>query len=95
VRFGSDSRSDRYWLLKLRPYLASRPYLAFPIWPSTLFGLPAIWLADVLARVNDTPEHELADLLPDRWKLLHENDAIRQIESAAARRREFAVTHRP
>ncbi len=56
---------------------------------------PAIWLADVLARVNDTPEHELADLLPDRWKLLHENAAVRQIESAAARRREFAVTHRP
>ena len=53
---------------------------------------PAIWLADVLARVNDTPEHELADLLPDRWKLLHENDAVRQIADAAARRREFAAT---
>ncbi len=53
---------------------------------------PAIWLADVLARVNDTPADELPDLLPDRWKLLHENAAVRQIDAAAARRREFAAT---
>lgn len=52
---------------------------------------PAIWLADVLARVNDTPEHERADLLPDRWKLLNGNAAVRQIAAAAARRRAFAV----
>ena len=53
---------------------------------------PQIWLADVLARVNDTPEHELVDLLPDRWKLLHENAAVRQITAAAARRRAFNAT---
>ena len=53
---------------------------------------PEIWLADVLARVNDTPEHELADLLPDRWKLLRENATVRQIDAAAARRREFVAT---
>jgi hypothetical protein len=46
----------------------------------------------VLARVNDTAEHERAALLPDRWKLLRENAAVRQIEAAAARRREFAAT---
>ncbi|MBX3374821.1 MAG: hypothetical protein KF817_13400 [Phycisphaeraceae bacterium] len=45
-----------------------------------------------LARVNDTPEHERADLLPDRWKLLNGNAAVRQIAAAAARRRAFAVT---
>jgi hypothetical protein len=53
---------------------------------------PQIWLADVLARVNDTPEHELGDLLPDRWKLLHENAAVRRLATATARRRAFAAT---
>ena len=53
---------------------------------------PELWLADVLSRVNDTPAHELADLLPERWKLLRENAAVRQIATATARRREFAVT---
>jgi len=52
---------------------------------------PEIWLADVLARVNDTPAHELADLLPDRWKLLRENAVVRQIAAATARRRAFAA----
>ena len=52
---------------------------------------PELWLADVLARVNDTPEHEIGDLLPDRWKLLRENAAVQQIAAAAARRREFAA----
>ena len=53
---------------------------------------PAIWLADVLARVTDTPEHELGDLLPDRWKLLRESAAVRHLAAAAARRRAFAAT---
>jgi hypothetical protein len=48
---------------------------------------PQRWLADVLARVTDTPPHELADLLPDRWKLLRENAAVRHIAAASSPRR--------
>lgn len=29
---------------------------------------PQVWLADVLARIADTPQSRLADLLPWNWK---------------------------
>jgi len=29
---------------------------------------PQAWLADVLARIADTPQNQLADLLPWNWK---------------------------
>ena len=29
---------------------------------------PLVWLADVLARINDQPARALADLLPWNWK---------------------------
>lgn len=29
---------------------------------------PQAWLADVLARIADTPQSRLADLLPWNWK---------------------------
>jgi hypothetical protein len=35
---------------------------------------PQAWLADVLARIADIPQHRLHDLLPWRWKALHQMD---------------------
>ena len=29
---------------------------------------PQAWLADVLTRIADTPQHQLADLLPWNWR---------------------------
>jgi len=37
---------------------------------------PQAWLADVLARIADLPQHRLPELLPWNWK------AARQIEKA-------------
>jgi hypothetical protein len=31
---------------------------------------PQAWLADVLARINDLPQHRLHELLPWEWKTL-------------------------
>ncbi len=31
---------------------------------------PQAWLADVLARINDLPQHRLHELLPWDWKAL-------------------------
>lgn len=32
---------------------------------------PLVWLADVLARIADTPQSHLPDLLPWNWSPLH------------------------
>jgi hypothetical protein len=33
---------------------------------------PQVWLADVLARINDLPQNRLHELLPWEWKAIRE-----------------------
>jgi len=55
---------------------------ACPPWPATLQLLHDLieaqaWLADVLAKIADTPKSRLTELLPWNWK------AAREINTAA------------
>jgi len=34
---------------------------------------PQAWLADVLARINDTPQSKLDELLPWNWRRQHDS----------------------